>query len=714
MAILRLLLFVIAFLLISIPALQAGNHFFIRDIWTEQPIAEAELILPDTTITTDVHGSFQLNITALDSISITIKKAGYFENTFSSTELNSPIIYLTPVENTMSIMCIQPRLEDTPFQLPSSTKYIFINQTDQISNNNIANILAEQTGIFMKSYGPAGSIQSISIRGMSPEQTQVFFDGIPINSLQLGSVDLGFYALNNIGSLDIYRGGNALFGGSGSIGGSINIHPVPLLYDFDYKVSSSVNSLNAFNFNGSVDLPVKNYRQRIFINHANAENDFKTKFNGRRVTLKNRDYKEISCGYQNAFNFNRDFFIKGYISGYMREAGSPKAFINPEKEKENVARSKVENYLGKIRLDYNPGTLGLSLQGYHRDEQMDYKDTSIVVDFEPLNSTHKDNETGIQLRLHYPLLDRVVVNIGFEGAWQRINSTDSGEHSRQRTAGYLIGDYNIYSDYLFFIRTININGALRYEYFSNYGHILLPGFGFNLQGKFWQFYLTGSKNYRIPTFNELYWRPGGNENLNPEESLNIETGLEIGNNISRYHNYSFHAALYHNKVKDQIKWLPDGAIWSPQNISEVLSKGIELEASVNDLAKIHKLSCNYRYSISEKCKAEVDEDETVGNQLPFLPREQFNLIARTGWRFLRLGFNYSYVSFRYKTIQNDANQVLPSNFTLDTWTGFEFDVSKHKLRISLTIENLFDENYQVMDGYPMPWRNYTLTLSSEY
>ena len=675
----------------------------------------AEIILSDTTIIADDRGSFLLNFEYLNFKSITIKKNGYFDNTVNKGDLTSPIIYLTPVENTLSIMCIQPQLTDTPLQLPSSTSYIFINQTDQISNNNIANVLAEQTGIFMKSYGPAGSMQSISVRGMSPEQTQILFDGIPLNSLQLGSVDMGYYSLSNIGSLEIYRGGNALFGGSGSIGGSIDIHPSLLSYDFDYKATSSINSLHAFNFNTSYDIPIKNYRQRIFIRHANASNDFKTEYEGKKVALENRDYKEISYGYQNAYNLGHDLSIQGYVSGYKRDAGSPQAFINPEKEKENAARSKVENYLAKIKLDYNPDQFGFSLQGYHRDEQMEYADSSVVIDFESLHSIHKNKETGVQLRLHYPVLKRAVINGGFESAWQRINSTDSDEHSRYRTAGYLLSDYSIYSDYSGFVRSLNFNGALRYEYFSNYGHIFLPGFGFNVQGYFWQLYLTGSKNYRIPTFNELYWQPGGNENLNPEKSLNFETGIEIKSHTSRYLFYNFRTALYQNTVKDQIKWLPDnGSIWTPQNISEVLSRGIELEVSIHDVGDIQMFSCNYRYSLSEKYKAEFEGDGTVGNQLPYLPREQFNLAGRTGWRFLRMGINYSNVSFRYKTIENESDQILSSYQTVDTWGGFEFDFNKNKVRVSLAIENLFDENYQVMDGYPMPWRNYTLTLSSEY
>jgi iron complex outermembrane receptor protein len=255
---------------------------------------------------------------------------------------------------------------------------------------------------------------------------------------------------------------------------------------------------------------------------------------------------------------------------------------------------------------------------------------------------------------------------------------------------------------------------LRYEHYSNYNSTFLPGLGINLKGSFWQLYFTGSKNYRLPTFNELYWQPGGNPDLNVEKSVNLETGIEFNKSFGRVVQFEVHTALYQNKVKDQIKWLPDGSIWSPQNISQVLSRGIEMETVISDIKKLHIVKFNYRYGNSEKQKAEFDGDETVGKQLPFLPREQWYLDTQSGWRSLRFGFTYSDVSFRYKTIQNESDQILSSYSVLDFWIGHEFSLDKNRLNLSLAIKNLLNENYQVMDGYPMPWRNYTLTLSTEY
>ena len=714
MTFLRFVAAVLCMQLFGMIQLQADQVFFIRDIWTDQPVSGAEIILSKITILSDDHGSFRITLSALDSTGLTIKKNGYFEITLQNKDFISPVIYLTPVENTIGILCVQPQLTDTPLRLPSHISHIIVNQSQVNSKNNAADILAEQSGIFMKSYGPPGSIQSISVRGMSPEQTQIMFDGVPVNSLQLGSVDLGYYPLQTIGSMDIYRGGSALFGGSGSIGGSIDLHPRPLKQDPGYDLLISQNSLNDFNVSGTVDLPLKTYLQRFFLDHAYGLNNYKTEYGNRMISLKNRDYKQILYGYQNKYDFSSRLSGKGYFSGYKREGGSPGAFIDPQKEKENDARSRVENYLYKIRLDYNIPGFGLHFQTYFRDEQMQYKDTTLVINYQQQHSHHKNSEGGVQIRVNYLLSNKLLLNSGIETALQDITSTDAGRHSRKRGAYYLYGDYQILSNSLNFIRSVNINGSVRYEYYSGYGGVLLPGFGANIQGSFWQVYVAGSRNYRIPSFNELYWRPGGNGDLHPEESLNFETGAEFKNNISRYLLYNIQIALYENRVDDQIKWLPDGSVWTPQNISEVLSKGLELDASLSDLADNHVISFNYRYGISEKRKAEVEGDETIGNQLPFLPREQVNVNARTIWRHLKFGVDFSHISFRYKTIQNEAGQILPAYSLFNAWTGFDFNLDKNKISLALAISNLFDTNYEVMNGYPMPGRNYTLTLSSEF
>ena len=44
-------------------------------------------------------------------------------------------------------------------------------------------------------------------------------------------------------------------------------------------------------------------------------------------------------------------------------------------------------------------------------------------------------------------------------------------------------------------------------------------------------YISGrvnfSRNFRAPTLNERYWQPGGNPDLEPEESYNIEAGITL-------------------------------------------------------------------------------------------------------------------------------------------------------------------------------------------
>ncbi|MGV2480682.1 UNVERIFIED_CONTAM: TonB-dependent receptor, partial [Salmonella enterica subsp. enterica serovar Weltevreden] len=39
----------------------------------------------------------------------------------------------------------------------------------------------------------------------------------------------------------------------------------------------------------------------------------------------------------------------------------------------------------------------------------------------------------------------------------------------------------------------------------------------------WHWQAKASRLYRYPNFNDLYWNPGGNPNLNPENGYSIES-----------------------------------------------------------------------------------------------------------------------------------------------------------------------------------------------
>ena len=114
--------------------------------------------------------------------------------------------------------------------------------------------------------------------------------------------------------------------------------------------------------------------------------------------------------------------------------------------------------------------------------------------------------------------------------------------------------------------------SLRKEITTNYESPLLYSIGGNLQLFEWYaLKFSGSKNYRVPTFNDLYWQGSGNQNLRPESSLQLELGQ-----VFTTKKLSFTTTAFYSKITDMLRWLPNNSgQWQPINTDKVKIYGLE-------------------------------------------------------------------------------------------------------------------------------------------
>ena len=128
-------------------------------------------------------------------------------------------------------------------------------------------------------------------------------------------------------------------------------------------------------------------------------------------------------------------------------------------------------------------------------------------------------------------------------------------------------------------KRLNISFLLRLELADEGLLPLMPMMGFNYQLlKNEQLFINASisQNYNLPSLNDLYWYPGGNENLKAESGVEVEGGLNYSKNLKN--NFSLSAGLtaYYSWINDWIQWTPsDYRYWTPENISDVYARGLE-------------------------------------------------------------------------------------------------------------------------------------------
>ncbi len=707
--------FYIAFLIVT--SLFARSHRFqiqVLDIWSGQPVPAAFLIINNDTLRSNKFGMISVIADCSHPENLKIQAKGYFAENLKCTDLRNEFVYLTPLSQTAFITVIRSRVPSLPLNIPSHQSHLNLND-QPVLGSSAADLLQSRSGLFLKSYGPDGTLQTIAIRGMAAEQTQISFDGIPLNNLQLGSADLSQLTVDNLQSIDMYRGSNVILGGSGAIGGSLNLNPLQPAGQLKIRSKIVYSSLKNTKINGQFHVPYAklNLRSLLTFAHANGLNHYSTVFQGKRIALRNRDFRQNHLSYQILFHPKKWGQFKFFISHFNRHAGAPKAFTNPATEEVNKARMSVNNTLSYLRWQQTKKHSGFYAQGYVRNEWMTYSDPATSVNFKPLHSIHFNQEQGLQVRFHYSPRQTLLFKSGVEMARQFINSSEAGSHKRQRQAFYLLSDLMIF-ERPNALQAFHLNGGLRIEHFSRLSPILLPVIGASFEWYHTQIYASAGKNFRIPGFNDLYWIPGGNPDLKPEFSKNFESGLRQMLTVSRWLG-QFEISAYQNIVQDQIRWLPGSSgYWTPKNISRVRSRGLEFSFQWAHVSGKHKIRFSYTFGRAIKQKAETANDLTAGNQIPFLPQEQWGLFAQTGWRRWRTGMLLRHTGFRYTDFSNDSNSILPSFTTGRIWLQGKMLLGKTAIVPEVIIENILNQSYQVLKGFPMPGRYVQIGCSFEF
>lgn len=83
------------------------------------------------------------------------------------------------------------------------------------------------------------------------------------------------------------------------------------------------------------------------------------------------------------------------------------------------------------------------------------------------------------------------------------------------------------------------------------------------------------------------------------------------------------------------------------------------------------------------------------------------------WRCLGVNYSFIYVGERYNQQENIRYNYTQPWYTSDISFSYDLPVKAVKLRALLEINNLLSQDYDVILNYPMPKRNYRVTLTAE-
>jgi outer membrane cobalamin receptor len=230
-----------------------------------------------------------------------------------------------------------------------------------------------------------------------------------------------------------------------------------------------------------------------------------------------------------------------------------------------------------------------------------------------------------------------------------------------------------------------------------------------------------ARNYRKPSLNDLWWMPGGNPDLLPEDGYTGDVSL-AGDFRSGRLAFRNELTGYASLVKNWIVWQPaaSGAYyWEANNVKDVFSRGIEYQFTAEiDWNRVKVRSGgSYAFTRTSNRHAVRSVDESRGKQLIYIPKHKGGFYISSTWKQFTLKYDMNGVGKRYTSSGNeesDFERVLNPYWLGKVSLINQMAWNEFLLNLKFTADNVFDMDYQSILWRPMPGRFYTFSVALKY
>ncbi len=575
-------------------------------------------------------------------------------------------------------------------------------QMEMLGQGTLSDYLIQNTTVYVKEQGN-NMLASISFRGTGSSHTGVYWYGINLNSLTLGNSDFNGYPLFLFDEVAVHYGGASSLHGSDAIGGSVHLNSNPnWIKGSKIHFKQDVGSFGNIFSGAKLNIGNGKWESKTSVYNRLLKNNFTY-----TITDRLGDGYEIEQENANIHNFGilQEFNSKTSDHGYL----SLNAWFgkNDHQVQPMMVTSPTEEQTGDHRMDrnlrliaryqhfFNKSILNSSL-GYVWDYQL-YNDSDLI-------------ETK-----------RILANLGWErniGSQTVINVGGNTQYIVPNVWSYEEGLTEWRNDLLLSINhepirnlEINLNGRKTFVPFTSspVAPSLSTSYKIEKRNTQFLFRVQAERSYRVPTFNDRYWGVQGRPDLKAEYGYS----MEIGHNFQQKFNNNlleFDIATYYMIIDDWIAWKPVGNLWRPFNLKKVRATGVEWNGKYQ--VKINKSDMEigglYAYNKSVLLEGISEDDPSVGYQLPYTPKHRAALFANLTHNKYRFSMNGQYTGER--------NGIDVINEKIEDYTLINLSLSRNflfggnMLSVEGQVRNVFDAEYQNVNRYAMPGRNYLISI----
>lgn len=575
--------------------------------------------------------------------------------------------------------------------------------------STLSQLLIQNSPVFIKTYGPGG-VATASFRGTTASHTLVLWNGLQLNTPNLGQVDFSTIPVFLADEVSL-NWGSSTSENSGGLGGAVNIDNTigfgdGLLLDLK-QTYGSFNTLGSF---ATVGYRGKRLSFRVKAYRNSSDNDFEYE---NVATIPHQTMRQQNADYV-------DYGLMPELSVLLPHSVLSVSSWNQWNDRNlppimpNVFNTSVEEWTRdnfsrnfvSFKTYWPSGSLQLKSAAFF-EHQRYFLEVHNPVTEQTISHVNSENEAAIMhqiANLEQTLWTSWRLNAKLQWDDERVTSNQyDGQKRRDVVSAYMALSGAPFS-------LANLKLTARHDWVDGVAVGLFPTATFSYRMPFCKLLsasLGYSHNYRNPSLNDLYWYPGGNENLLPENGKTLDFALQLDVKKESWV-LDARTGAYVSKVQNWIQWVPTMfRYWMPENVTLVRSRGIEthLKFSCQYADWRCSLSGNYVFTVTTDDSPHGTVETGLGQQLIYIPRHHGNLFADVRWRLWDLNYTLEWTGVR-KVSYGSSFSTLPCYVLHNVAVGRQIN----KFKVELRCHNLFDTAYQNVIWRAMPGRSFEVML----
>lgn len=572
----------------------------------------------------------------------------------------------------------------------------------------VSELLMKHSPVFIKTYGPGG-LSTASFRGTTASHTLVLWNGFQLNPPTMGQVD--FSTIPVFMSDDIsLKWGSMASENSGGLGGVVNIdNNCGFGKGLFLSVKQSVGSFNTLGsyvvagfYGKRVSFRVKAYR-----NSSDNDFDYENVALIPHTTMKQQNAEFVDFGVMPEFHVLLKHGVLSFVSwNQTNDRNLPPIMTNVlNKKTTEWSKDVFSRNFATYRTYWPSGSMRLKL-AYFIENQNYFLETRNPQTDQPITLIDSQNKSsalhGIA-EVEQRLFQDWKANLKLQFDNEQVESNNY-VGIKQRN---VLSLYGAVEGKL--LKQSNLRMTLRNDVVDSKYMGCFPTFSYtcSLPKPLGMSFNVGcSYNYRNPSLNDLYWYPGGNENLSPEKGKSLDLVMKYNRSDDKY-SFEVSSGVYFSRVENWIQWVPTSyRFWVPQNVSMVYARGVEthLNSKFSISRTIVSASANYVYTHTTDESDLAVANGTQGEQLIYIPKHHANMFVEARFKRFKVAYTLEATGMRRTTYANCDyfTYDLPCYVLHHVSVGTQIK----KFEIDLRCNNLTDKDYQNVIWRAMPGRSW--------